>query len=69
MAILSRSFCNTQILHDEAQIKKVFSEGLVSIRNFEKRCQSGEFDLEQNREEIKTAIYKVVENIKQQKQS
>ncbi len=69
MAIISRSFCNTQLIHDEDEIRKTFNEGLTKIRNFEKRCQSGEFDFDKNKEEIKTAIYKVVESVKQQKQS
>ncbi len=68
MAILSRSFCNTQLLHDVNDIKKVFTEGINEIRVFERDCQVGKFDLEKNREEVKEAVSKVVENIKAQKQ-
>jgi tRNA(Ser,Leu) C12 N-acetylase TAN1 len=64
MAILSRSFCNTQLLHDTQEIKKVFTEGVDKIRVFERDCQVGKFDLEQNRKEIKEAVSKVVEKIK-----
>ena len=68
MAILSRSFCNTQLLHDVDEIKKVFNEGLNEIRVFERDCQVGKFDFEQNRQEIKEAVSKVVEKIKEEKQ-
>ena len=68
MAILSRSFCNTQLLEDINEIKKVFIEGIDKIRQFEKDCQDGKFDLEENKKQIKLAVSEVVKNIKEQKQ-
>jgi len=35
MAILSRSFCNLKIDNDYNEIKRLFNEGMVNIRNFE----------------------------------
>ena len=68
MAILSRSFCNAQQIKDISEIKKVFNDGIDRIRAFEKDCQDGKFDLEENKKEIKSAVELVVKNIKEQKQ-
>jgi hypothetical protein len=35
MAILSRSFCNTDLVTDLNDVKNVFNNGLNEIRNFE----------------------------------
>ncbi len=37
-AILSRSFCNTQIITDMDEVDKVFKQGLKEIRAFEASC-------------------------------
>ena len=48
-AILSRSFCNTKLITDLNEIKKIFNEGLEEIREYEKTC-TGEF--EENHQEL-----------------
>ena len=37
-AILSRSFCNTNIMEDIDEIAPIFSRGINEIRNLEKQC-------------------------------
>ena len=37
-AILSRSFCNTNMVTDKYEIKKIFDEGMKAIRNLESEC-------------------------------
>ena len=60
-AILSRSFCNTNLITDFDEIEKIFKTGLKEIREYEAFCeqQDGEF-FENNFSELK----KVVEIIK-----
>lgn len=38
-AILSRSFCNTNIITDKEKIRKIFDEGMADIRALEKECE------------------------------
>jgi 2-keto-3-deoxy-L-rhamnonate aldolase RhmA len=38
-AILSRSFCNVQLMENIQQIRQVFDDGLSAIRAFEKGCE------------------------------
>lgn len=38
-AILSRSFCNTNVVTDLKEVDEVFVNGLSEIRNFEKQCE------------------------------
>ena len=40
MAILSRSFCNTDIITDLEEIQEVFMSGIKDIRNLEKEVAS-----------------------------
>ncbi|MBR2322096.1 MAG: sugar transferase [Clostridia bacterium] len=68
MAILSRSFCNTQLLHEVSEIKRAFTDGINKIRAFEKDCQDGKFDLEENKKQIKIVVDEVVKKLKEQKQ-
>ena len=37
-AILSRSFCNVQLIDDVEEIRAIFHKGLCDIRNFEREC-------------------------------
>lgn len=48
-AILSRSFCNTNMVTDLKEIRKIFDEGVKEIRKYEKTCVDG---FEQNHREI-----------------
>ena len=62
--ILSRSFCNTSIITDLAEIEKIFQTGLKGIRDFERECQSlTEGELEENRKEVVAAVDAILERI------
>jgi hypothetical protein len=51
-AILSRSFCNTQIITDLPEIRRIFTEGLRDIRAFEETCLASPETWETNRREL-----------------
>lgn len=38
--ILSRSFCNTSLITDRGEIRRIFTEGIAAIRALEAECQS-----------------------------
>ncbi len=58
-AILSRSFCNTNIITDLQEIEKLFEKGLTDIRAFEKKCQDGAIDFDENKYEVKNSVEKI----------
>ena len=60
MAILSRSFCNTEKTRDISEIETVFSEGIREIREFENKVVDGEFSYEENFEFIKRKVKEIV---------
>ena len=60
MAILSRSFCNTEKVKDTEEISEIFCEGVAQIREFENRVQKGEFSFDEKFAELKSQIEKVV---------
>lgn len=37
--ILSRSFCNTELIGDIAEVEKIFAHGVAAIRQLEKECE------------------------------
>ncbi len=57
-AILSRSFCNTNIIKDMNEIKTIFDEGVKEIREFEKSCVD---DFEVNHREIVEIVRGIVQ--------
>lgn len=60
-AILSRSFCNTNLITDLNEIKSVFDNGVKEIRNLEKICMKmNRLELMQNREKIKDIVENIV---------
>lgn len=62
-AILSRSFCNTNLITDLGEIRKVFDVDLKAIRDWEKKCQSGLVDFAKNREEVETIVKEIVKGL------
>lgn len=59
-AILSRSFCNAELMKSFDEIRSVFEKGLQQIRKLEQECQNGAFDLEKNFAEIQEKVEKIV---------
>lgn len=62
-AILSRSFCNTSLVTDRAEIRATFDGGLRAIRTFEEECEGGRIDLAENRREVLCAVAGILEKI------
>ncbi len=59
-AILSRSFCNTNIITDLREIEGCFNSGLKEIRDFEQKCANNKIDFAQNQREVKEGVGKIV---------
>ncbi|MBE6529476.1 MAG: aldolase [Ruminococcaceae bacterium] len=59
-AILSRSFCNAELMKSFDEIRSAFEKGLQQIRKLEQECQNGAFDLEKNFAEIQEKVEKIV---------
>lgn len=62
MAILSRSFCDTSKITDIEQIKRIFTEGMKEIRDYEQTLttQSAAF-FEANHQEVIRKVREIVE--------
>lgn len=61
-AILSRSFCNTDIISDLSEIENVFKNNMRDLRNFENKISDMSFyDFEKNRIEVDKIVEKVVD--------
>lgn len=65
MAILSRSFCNTEKITDRKEIQRIFENGIADIRKFEqdvldKKRQGKQEYFEQNKREIKRIVDEIV---------
>ena len=59
-AILSRSFCNTNVTADLKLIENTFEKGIKDIRELEKHCIQNYQCLEQNKKEIEKQITKIL---------
>ena len=62
-AILSRSFCNTNIVTDLDEVRRVFDVDLKAIRAWEKQCENGSVDFAENRKEVEVAVNKIVKGL------
>lgn len=61
-AILSRSFCNTDISKGLLEVEKIFNKNMKSLREFEKTLENIT-DFPKNQEKVRVAVEKIV-NIK-----
>ncbi len=62
-AILSRSFCNTNIVTDLNEVRRIFDLDLKAIRSWEKQCESGNVDFVENQKQVGIAVNKIVKGI------
>ena len=62
-AILSRSFCNTNLITDLDKVRRVFDVDLKAIRDWEKQCECGAVDFAENRKEVEVAVNKIVKGL------
>ena len=66
--ILSRSFCNTELIKDEREIETIFRDNLKKLRNFERTIDTmTEVDFQNNRESMRKDIENIVSRIKGKK--
>ena len=62
-AILSRSFCNTDLVKNIDEIDKVFEKNIKDLRNFEDSLV-GNIDFSKNHEEVKQLVDLIVKRRK-----
>ena len=63
MVIVSRSFCNTDVITDLDEVRRIFTEGIKAIRNLEAEAQVAANYFVKNRQEVEKAVETIVENI------
>jgi len=60
MVIVSRSFCNTDVVTDLNEVKRIFDTGISGLRALEKEAsQAGAAYLEDNRKAVVAAVNKI----------
>jgi 2,4-dihydroxyhept-2-ene-1,7-dioic acid aldolase len=68
MVILSRSFCNTDLISDPSEIERIFSEGIYDLREFESNAALyTPAMLESNRREVCRLTDEIAEGIKRKR--
>ena len=63
MVIVSRSFCNTDVITDLDEVRRIFTEGIKAIRDLEAEAQAAANYFVKNRQEVEKAVETIVENI------
>lgn len=61
MVIVSRSFCNTDIITDLEQVRKIFNEGIADIRKLEEEAQEAVTYFSSNRSAVLDSVHQIVE--------
>ena len=61
MVIVSRSFCNTDIITDENEVKKIFTEGIAKIRRMEEEAYRVTHYFEDNHTAVVDAVKKIIQ--------
>lgn len=66
MVIVSRSFCNTDVITDMEEVSRIFHKGIKAIRELEAELQDKpEAFFEKNREEVVEFVNLIVKHIKE----
>ena len=60
--ILSRSFCNVNLIDDLTKIKTIFENGVRAIRDFEKQCENAKDTFSGNRQEVVKKVKEILES-------
>ncbi len=63
MVIVSRSFCNTDVITDLDEVRKIFVEGIGEIRRLEAEAEEAANYFKKNQNEVKEAVKNIVEQI------
>ena len=67
MVIVSRSFCNTDVITDLNDVQRIFNEGITEIRKLEAEAQSAIDYFLKNQKQVSESVHKIVEIIKSKK--
>lgn len=65
MVIVSRSFCNTDVITDLEEVRYVFTEGIGAIRKLEAEAEAAANYFKKNQEDVALAVNNIVELIEQ----
>lgn len=60
MVIVSRSFCNTDVITAPEKVKKIFAEGIAAIRKQEKEAEEALHYFTDNNMAVKVAVAKII---------
>lgn len=60
MVIVSRSFCNTDLITDSAEVKKIFEDGISAIRKQEQEAEVALRYFSDNNQAVKEAVNQIV---------
>ncbi len=63
MVIVSRSFCNTDVITDLDEVRNFFTEGIGEIRRLEAEAEEAANYFKKNQNEVKEAVKNIVEQI------
>lgn len=63
MVIVSRSFCNTDVVTDLDEVRKVFTKGIGDIRKLEAEADAAANYFKKNQKKVELAVNKIVELI------
>jgi len=63
MVIVSRSFCNTDLITDLDEVRHIFKEGISAIRSLEKEAETAASYFVKNKKEVELAVENIVELI------
>lgn len=63
MVIVGRSFCNTNVITDLNEIRRIFTTGIAEIRKLEDEAQTAMDYFKKNHEYVVETVDKIVENI------
>lgn len=60
MVIVSRSFCNTDVVTDEEEVRRIFFEGINKIRQLEKEAYQASHYFTDNHEAVINAVNEII---------
>lgn len=63
MVIVSRSFCNTDVITDLDEVRRIFTEGVKAIKDLEAEAEAAANYFTKNRQEVEKAVETIVESI------
>ena len=63
MVIVSRSFCNTDVITDLDEVRSIFIKGIGEIRRLEAEAEEAANYFKKNQNEVKEAVKNIVEQI------